>query len=120
MPVDVETKEEELGETEAIGLIHCDVSEVGVEVRRRWMRWAQVFGRVFQLGLGGRRKYEKVNEWRCRGVGRRRCEVMEWSSTQGAIAMSSGGAEYYAMVKAAAEGLGIQALAEYLGYEMKL
>jgi hypothetical protein len=43
-----------------------------------------------------------------------------WSSTQGTIAMSSGEAEYYAMVKAAAEGLGIQALAEDLGFQVKL
>ena len=34
--------------------------------------------------------------------------------------MSSGEAEYYAMVKAVAEGLGIQAMAEDLGYQMKL
>ena len=34
--------------------------------------------------------------------------------------MSSGEAEYYAMVKAAAEGLGIQALAEDLGFQVKL
>ena len=34
--------------------------------------------------------------------------------------MSSGEAEYYAMVKAAAEGLGIQALAKDLGIDMKV
>ena len=34
--------------------------------------------------------------------------------------MSSGEAEYYALVKAAAEALGIQALAKDLGLEMKI
>jgi hypothetical protein len=34
--------------------------------------------------------------------------------------MSSGEAEYYAMVKAAAEGLGIKALCKDLGYDVKL
>ena len=43
-----------------------------------------------------------------------------WSSTQGPIALSVGEAEYYALVKAAAEGLGIQALAQDLGIELIL
>ena len=34
--------------------------------------------------------------------------------------MSSGEAEYYALVKSAAEGLGLQSLAKDLGYEMKV
>jgi hypothetical protein len=46
--------------------------------------------------------------------------LKSWSSTQGTIAMSSGEAEYYAMVKAAAEALAIQALAKDLGYSMKI
>ena len=46
--------------------------------------------------------------------------LKSWSSTQGTVAMSSGEAEYYAMVKAAAEGLGIQALAKDLGLQLKL
>ena len=46
--------------------------------------------------------------------------VKTWSSTQGSIATSSGEAEYYALIKAAAEGLGIQALAEDLGWKLKL
>jgi hypothetical protein len=46
--------------------------------------------------------------------------IKSWSSTQGTIALSSGEAEYYALVKAVAEGLGIQALALDLGYTMKL
>ena len=46
--------------------------------------------------------------------------LKSWSSTQGSIAMCSGEAEYYAMVKAAAEGLAIQALALDLGYDLKL
>ena len=35
-----------------------------------------------------------------------------WSSTQASIALSSGEAEYYALVKASAEALGIQSLAK--------
>ena len=46
--------------------------------------------------------------------------VKTWASTQGSIATSSGEAEYYALIKAAAEGLGIQALAEDLGWKLKL
>ena len=43
-----------------------------------------------------------------------------WSSTQGSIAMSSGEAEYYSMVKAASEALGAQALAADLGWTWKI
>ena len=43
-----------------------------------------------------------------------------WSSTQSVPALSSGEAEYYALVKAAAEALGIQALAKDLGLEMNI
>ena len=43
-----------------------------------------------------------------------------WSSTRGSVAMSVGEAEYYALVKGAAEGLGIQALARDLGIELTL
>ena len=46
--------------------------------------------------------------------------LKSWSSTHGSIAMSSGEAEYYAMVKAAAEGLAIQAVVLHLGYDLKL
>jgi hypothetical protein len=46
--------------------------------------------------------------------------IKSWSSTQSSIALSSGEAEYYALTKAAAEGLGIQALAADLGWSMKL
>jgi hypothetical protein len=46
--------------------------------------------------------------------------VKSWSSTQGTIATSSGEAEYYALVKGAAEGLAIQALGKDLGIEMDL
>ena len=41
-----------------------------------------------------------------------------YSSTQGSIATSVGEAEYYAALKAAAEGLGVQALARDLGLEV--
>ena len=46
--------------------------------------------------------------------------VKTWSSTQATIATSSGEAEYYALAKAAAEGLGIQSLARDLGWDLKL
>ena len=41
--------------------------------------------------------------------------IKSWSSTQPVIAMSSGEAELYALVRAASEGLGIQAVAADLG-----
>ena len=44
--------------------------------------------------------------------------IKSWSSTQATIAISSGEAEYYALVKSAAEGLGIQSLAEDLGWNL--
>ena len=46
--------------------------------------------------------------------------IKSWSSTQGTIALSVGEAEYYAMVKAAAEGLALVALGEDLGFKLKL
>ena len=46
--------------------------------------------------------------------------MKHWSSTQGSTALSSGEAEYYALVKGAAEGLGIQSLCRDLGYEFSL
>ena len=46
--------------------------------------------------------------------------VKTWSSTQTTIAQSSGEAEYYALVRAAAEGLGMQSVMRDLGWEMKL
>ena len=46
--------------------------------------------------------------------------VKHWSRTQKARALSSGEAEYCAMVTRGAEGLGMQALAEDLGWEVKV
>ena len=46
--------------------------------------------------------------------------VKTGSSTQGTLALSVGEAEYYALTNAAAEGLGLQALAQDMGYEMKV
>ena len=43
-----------------------------------------------------------------------------WSSTQNVIALSSGEAEYYALVKAGSQGLGFQAMLRDLGMEGKL
>ena len=42
--------------------------------------------------------------------------VKTWSSTQSIVAQSSGEAEYYAMVRAAAEGLGMQSIMSDLGW----
>ena len=46
--------------------------------------------------------------------------LKSWSSTQKSIATSSGEAEFYALTKAAAEGLGVQAVAADLGWIFKL
>jgi len=46
--------------------------------------------------------------------------LKHWSRTQGAVALSSWEAEYAALVKAATEGLALQALAKELGWSLKL
>ena len=46
--------------------------------------------------------------------------MKSWATTQMVVAQSSGEAEYYAMTKAAAEGLGVQALMEDLGWKAKV
>ena len=46
--------------------------------------------------------------------------IKHWSSTQGSVALSVGEAEYYALIKAAAEGLGMVALGHDLGFDFKL
>ena len=46
--------------------------------------------------------------------------IKHWSLTQATVALSSGEAEHLALVKAACEGIGIQALARDLGWEMCL
>ena len=46
--------------------------------------------------------------------------VKHWSRTQKARALSSGEAEYYAMVTGCAEGLGLQSLAEDLGWKTEV
>jgi hypothetical protein len=43
--------------------------------------------------------------------------VKSWSSTQATVAQSSGEAEYYALARAAAEGLGVQAFLNDLGWD---
>ena len=48
------------------------------------------------------------------------CPVKSWSNRQATPAMSSGEAEYYAVVKAAAEALGVQALALDMGFETEV
>ena len=46
--------------------------------------------------------------------------IKHWSRTQKARALISGEAEYYALVTGSAEGLGIQSLAEDLGWKVKV
>ena len=46
--------------------------------------------------------------------------IKHWTLTQATVALSSEEAEYLALVKAACEGIGIQALARDLGWEMRL
>lgn len=46
--------------------------------------------------------------------------LKSWSRTQGSIAMSSGEAELYAAVKAAAEGLGVPALVKDMGFDTRV
>ena len=46
--------------------------------------------------------------------------LKSWSSSQGSVALSSGEAEFYAAVKGAAEGLGIQALLADLGWNVEV
>ena len=46
--------------------------------------------------------------------------MKHWSRTQKARALSSGEAEYYAMVTGCAEGLGMQSLDEDLGWKAEV
>ena len=46
--------------------------------------------------------------------------IKAWSSTQPIIAMSSGEAEYYAMVKGASTALGLQSMAKEVGYSLNI
>ena len=46
--------------------------------------------------------------------------MKSWSNRQATVATSSGEAEYYAIVKAASEALGIEALARDLGWKAKI
>jgi chemotaxis response regulator CheB len=46
--------------------------------------------------------------------------VKSWSTTQQVIALSSGEAEYYSMVKGGSMGLGIQAMARDLGVSISV
>ena len=46
--------------------------------------------------------------------------LKHWSSTQATVALSSGEAEFTSLVKAAAEGLGIQSLEVDLGWNLKV
>ena len=50
----------------------------------------------------------------------RRGVVKTWAKTQGPVALSSGDAQYYAMIKGALEGIGLQTLPRDLGWDVKL
>ena len=46
--------------------------------------------------------------------------VKHWSRTQRTVALSSWEAEFYALVSGCAEGFGVQALADDLGYNVEV
>ena len=46
--------------------------------------------------------------------------IKSWSTTQSVIALSSGEAEYYSMVKGGSVGLGAQAMLREMGVELNL
>ena len=46
--------------------------------------------------------------------------VKAWSSTQATVAQLSGEAEYYAMVRAAAEGIGMQSIMKEMGWDAEV
>ena len=46
--------------------------------------------------------------------------IKSWSSTQATRALSVGEAEYYAVIKAAAEAIGLQSIAREFGWEFKV
>ena len=46
--------------------------------------------------------------------------IKAWSSTQASVALSSGEAEYYGLVRGVGAGLGIQSLYRDIGLAMKL
>ena len=46
--------------------------------------------------------------------------IKTWSTTQGIIALSSGEAEYYAIVKAGSQALGLKAMAKDFGIDLKI
>ena len=46
--------------------------------------------------------------------------IKNWSSTQSTIALSSGEAEFYAIVEGASRGLGVQALMDDLGMKVEI
>ena len=48
------------------------------------------------------------------------CALKSWSNRQGSVALSSGEAEYYTSVKAAAELIGLRSLAKDLGWNVGL
>ena len=48
------------------------------------------------------------------------CVLKTWSSTQAVVALSSGEAEYYGLVKGGAQALGIQAMLQDLGIKLSL
>ena len=69
----------------------------------------------FDWASGWSRKSRKGGMLTVNGVG-----VKRWSRTQKARALSSGEAEYYAMVAGCAEGVGMQSLAEDLEWKAEI
>ena len=97
--------------------------------RRCWEKLKRIARAITQFNKGGNLDVIKVytdSYWPgCRktrmstsgGIVVWRGVFESWSSTQPSIALSSGEAEYNALVKAAAEGIGLQSILRDLGFE---
>ena len=46
--------------------------------------------------------------------------IKTWSSTQAVIALSSGEAEYYGLVRGAAQGIGVRSMLKEVGVDLKI
>ena len=59
--------------------------------------------------MGRMPRDKKVNKWRIDEIWKPHIEDMEHHTTQGVIALSSGEAEYYALVKTSSQSMGMKA-----------